>query len=73
MSAAATSALDACRTRSILVEQWAGDAHGNLWRATVPYRSRSDGHRGMVHLVAPTAEEAAAMALRYVGARGWHG
>ena len=66
-----STALDACRSRNIAVEQWAGDAHGNIWRAVVPYRARSTGARGVVHLVAASAEEAAVMALRYVGARGW--
>lgn len=71
MSAAVTSALDACRTRGIVVEQWAGDEHGNVWRAAVRYRGRAAGQPGWVHLLAPTEDEAARMALRYVGARGW--
>lgn len=71
MAQCSSHALEACRTRGIAVEQWAGDAHGNVWRAVVPYRSRSTGARGVVHLVAASAEEAAVMALRYVGARGW--
>lgn len=64
------AALEACRNRGIAVEPWAGDEHGNIWRATV---LRKHGARGapMVHLLATTGEEAARMALRYIGARGW--
>ncbi len=66
-----TPALEACAARNIVVEQWAGDAHGNVWRATVPRHGRAANRPPLVRMVAPSADEAARMALRYVGARGW--
>lgn len=66
------AALEACRNRGIAVERWHGDDDSdNSWCAAVPYRSRTDGRRGVVHILGTTEVEAARMALRYVGARGW--
>lgn len=66
------AALEACRNRGIVVAPLsAPDEHGNIWRAAVRYRGRAAGQPGWVHLLASTEDEAARMALRYVGARGW--
>lgn len=63
--------MQACAARGITVEQREPDEHGNCWQATIPRKGRGSPTVPLACFRAPVADEAARMALRYVGARGW--
>lgn len=63
--------IEACKARGITVDAREPDERGNCWEATIPRKGRSGPGVPLAGLWAPTADEAARMALRFVGARGW--
>ena len=64
------TALETARARGIVVAERGPDERGNKWCATISRRGRGE-QPPLARMVAESAEEAARMALVYVGARGW--
>lgn len=65
------TALETARARGIDVAPCPADEHGNAWCATIPHHRGRGEKMPLARMLAESAEEAARMALVYVGARGW--